>query len=180
MEFTKMTDYNGIYDIYKLTIPANESDDHKRKQYFEVDDIMEQHAFPTYKQAKKFARRLLADYKGTKDKFEALSGDPVVHHRACYAIDMLTEDYGHFYAKVTHKNMLGFFEGFYFHEIDYINGAIVLSDIITPFNMFDLPSIWAPSNSFTIGKLRAVNAVLQGCFRFETYEGTTYTITGIE
>ena len=179
MEFTKMMDYNNVYDIYKLTIPACESDDHTRKQYFEVDDIIEQHAFPTYKQAKKFAKRLISDYKGTKDKLEAVSGDPVVHHRACYAVDMLMEDFNHFYAKVTCNDLPGFFEGFYFHRIDIINGAVVLSDIVTPFNMFNRMAQWDPANTHSFGKLRAVYAVMPGCFKFETYKGIVYTITGI-
>ncbi len=179
MECIKLMDYNGVYDIYKLTIPAQESEGHKRKQYFEVDDIIEQHAFPTYKQAKKFAKRLIADYKGTKDKLEAVSGDPIVNHRANHVVDLLTEGYGHFYAKVEHKNMPGFFEGFYFHRIDIIDGAVVLSDIVTPFNMFNRMAQWNPANRHIIDKLRTAYAVMPGCFKFETYKGIIYTITGI-
>lgn len=145
----------------------------KRTRFFEVwdacgvaDGCLE--AFTSYKAAKKFCQRYMADPEGILAKRSMLSGNRATHVRATQAIDHLNNwctNFDVFIVDLCNPAL----------EAEYIPATFLGIERMEPEIVFGVGE-----SARRFSGIKEVRQLARHTFQFETYQGKVYTIIGNE
>lgn len=172
----EIINYGPCY-ISAINCPADGIDLPRKATLFEVyaDGTPEPlEVFRTAGQAKKFAKDYIADPEGTMQRQHMLSGDRLTHVRALGAIALLSNWIECGLTITDKRNPKTKPE-----QYEVANLFVTAAE--NQISILYYPNAEATSVEYLyLNRIKAVRAISENTFAFETYQGRTYTITGID
>lgn len=175
LNMREIIDYGPCY-VLAINCPADGIDLPRKAMLFDVSDSATHETldiFRTARQAKKFAHRYIADPEGTIRQQRMLSGDRLTHVRALWAVSLLSNwmDYD---LTITDKRNPHVEPEHY--EANAIYTTSIENEILIRYYVGDE----IKTRVMHISGIKAVRAISENTFAFETYRGKVYTIRGID
>lgn len=170
----EIVDYGSCY-VVAINCPAGGIDLPRKATLFDVcEDGTHQtlDTFRTARQAKKFAHRYIADPEGTIAKQCMLSGDRLTHVRALWAVSLLSSWIEYKLTIIDKHNPQA--EPKYY-EASEVSVNHLENEIIIRYYVEDE----IEARFLCISGIKAVRAIVESTFEFETYNGRVYKIEGI-
>lgn len=174
LNMREIIDYGPCY-VLAINCPADGIDLPRKATLFDVcEDGTHQtlDTFRTARQAKRFAHRYIADPEGTIQQRRMLSGDRLTHVRALWAVSLLSNWIDYNLVITDKRNPHAKPERY---EASNIFVTAAENQIVILY----YPNVKATSVEYLyLNGIKAVRAVSENTFQFETYEGKAYRISG--
>lgn len=175
LNMREIADYGPCY-VVAINCPANGHDLPRKATLFDVCDGATHEtldAFRTARQAKKFAHRYIADPTGVVQQKRQLSADRIIHNRALWAVSLLS-NFMEYDITITDKHNPKAEPKCYYASEIFITTAE--NKIMVQYYVDNE----IKAQFMYISKIKAVRAISENTFEFETYKGKVYTINGID
>lgn len=170
----EIIDYGPCY-VVAINCPADGIDLPRKATLFDVCDGATHETLDTFRtagQAKKFARHYIADSVGTMQKQRQLSADRIIHNRALWAVSLLS-NWIEYALTITYKRNPKAKPEQY--EVANLFVTAAENQIVVLY----YPDAEATSVEYLyLNGIKAVRAIAENTFAFETYQGKVYTISG--
>lgn len=170
-----IVDYDRCY-VLAVNCPADGIDLLRKVTLFDVCDGATHETLDTFRtarQAKKFAHRYVADPEGTMQRQRMVSGDRLTHVRALWAVSLLSNWIDYELTLTDKRNPHAEPEHY---EVNEIYLTRIENEIMVRYYVDDE----IEARFMYISGIKAVRAISENTFAFETYRGKVYTISGID
>lgn len=174
LNMKEIVGYGSCY-VVAINCPADGIDLPRKATLFDVcqngtHEMLD--TFRTAKQAKKFAHRYTADPEGTIAKRRMLSGDRLTHIRALWAVSLLS-NWMEYNLTITDKRTPKA------EPEQYEASGVFVTAAENQIVILFYPDTEATSVEYLyLNGIKAVRAIAENTFAFETYTGKVYTISG--
>ncbi len=174
MNRKEIIDYGPCY-VLAINCPADGIDILRKTTLFDVCDGATHETLDTFRtarQAKKFARHYIADSVGTIQKQRQLSGDRLTHVRALWAVSLLSNWIDYELTIIDKRNPHAGPEQY---EVANLFVTAAENQIVILY----YPDTEATSVEYLyLSGIKAVRAIAENTFAFETYTGKIYMVSG--
>ena len=174
LNMKEITDYGSCY-VVAINCPAGGIDLPRKATLFDVcEDGTHQtlDTFRTARQAKKFAHHYIADPIGSVQQRRQLSANRIIHNRALMAVSLLSSWIEYKLTIIDKHNPQA--EPKYY-EASEVSVNHLENEIIIRYYVEDE----IEARFLCISGIKAVRAIVESTFEFETYNGRVYKIEGI-
>lgn len=174
LNMKEIIDYGPCY-VLAINCSANGIDLPRKTTLFDVCDGATHETLDTFrtaKAAKKFAHRYIADPEGTIQQRRQLSANRIIHNRALWAVSLLS-NWLEYDLTITYKrNPKARPE-----QYEIVNLFVTAAE--NQIVILYYPDTEATSVEYLyLSGIKAVRAIAENKFSFETYQGKVYTISG--
>lgn len=170
----EIIDYGPCY-VVAINCPADGIDLLRKATLFDVCEDGTHQTLDTFRtagQAKKFCHKYIADSKGTIQQRRQLSADRIIHNRALWAVSLLS-NWLEYDLTITYKRNPQAMPERY--EVANLFVTAAENQIVILY----YPDVEATSVEYHyLSGIKAVRAIAENTFAFETYTGKVYTISG--
>lgn len=174
LNMKEIVDYGPCY-VVAINCPADGIDLPRKTTLFDVCDGTTHETLDTFRtarQAKKFAHRYVGDPVGTMQRQRQLSGDRLAHVRALWAVSLLS-NWTEYDLTITDKRSPKAEPEQY--EASNVFVAAAENQIVI---IYYPNSETASVDYLYISGIKAVRAIAENTFAFETYTGKVYMVGG--